>query len=295
MARDLVMALRGLRQLSFEEQLTDTTSAATYSGSPLVVNDPRVLSYQETHQNDELVGGDQQVDVYDKLVACEVTVEIARMRLDLLAALLGSAAVVQAGSTPNETATLTRKTSDEAPYFRVKGLIAYMGSDEASGAYLVTLVKAKVLSHSMAHNQDGYATVTLTMRALGRIYDSVIYELAQYETSPTLSETPDVTAPTISSSSPADGATGVAISVSPTITFSEEIQFNAGDFTLVRVSNDSVVAATVTINGAGTIVTINPDSDISAAEEHYIVVSKNVKDVAGNAIAAAQVINFTTA
>lgn len=295
MARDLIMSLRGLRKLSFEEQSTDTTSATTYSGSPLVVSDPRVLSYNETFHTDELVGGDQQVDVYSKLVALEVTVEIARMRLDLLAALLGTAAVVQAGSTPNETATLTRKTTDSAPYFRVKGLVAYMGSDESGGAYEITLLKAKVMTHSMAHNQDGYAAVQLTMRALGRIYDSQIYTLAQYETSPTYSETPDVTAPTVSSSTPADGATGVAISVSPAITFSEEIQFNAGDFTLVRVSNDSIVAAAVTINGAGTIVTINPTSDLASAEEYYIVISANVKDVAGNSIAAAQCINFTTA
>lgn len=294
MARDGIMALRGLRQMAMTEMLTDNSSAATYSSSPILAEGPQVLSYQENHSTDELPGGDEVVDYYSKLISCDLTVNIAKIKLDLLALILGTAAVVDAGSTPNETAELTRKTTDQAPYLKLEGLIAYLGSDESGGGYLVTFLKAKVASHSMNHAQDGYANVNLTFKALGRVYDSKLYTLKQYETTPTLSESPDVTAPTFTSV-PADNDTGVSVAADIVLTFSEEIQFNAGDYTLVKASDDSVVAAAVTINGGGTVVTVNPTGSLSASTEHYLIVSANVKDKAGNPIAAASVVSFTTA
>lgn len=295
MARDGIMALRGLRQLAFSEQLTDTSGGTTYD-TPILAEGPQVLGYTPIYATDELPGGDEIQDVYQKLTSMDITVNIAKMKLSLLAMLQGSSAVVSAGSTPNETATLTVKSTDQAPYVKIEGLVAYTGSDESGGGLLATILKAKLASGpAINHSQDGYANVTLTFKAIPRTYDSGLVTLAQYETKPTLSETPDVTAPTISSSSPADNDTGVVVTANLTVTFSEEIQFNSGDFTLVKASDDSVVAAAVTINGAGTIVTVNPTGSLTASTEHYLIVSANVKDKAGNAIAAATVISFTTA
>lgn len=294
MARDGIMALRGLRQLAFSEQLTDTSGGTTYD-TPVLAVGPQVLGYTPIYATDELPGGDEIQDVYQKLTSMDITVNIAKMKLSLLAMLQGSSAVVDAGSTPNETATLTVKSTDQAPYVKIEGLVAYTGSDESGGGLLATILKAKLASGpAINHSQDGYANVTLTFKAIPRTYDSALVTLAQYETKPTLSETPDVTAPTFTSV-PADNATGVVITDNIVLTFSEEIQFNSGDFTLVRVDTDAVVAAAVTINGAGTIVTINPTASLAASTEHYLIVSANVKDKAGNAIAAASAVSFTTA
>ena len=94
--------------------------------------------------------------------------------------------------------------------------------------------------------------------------------------------------------SPTDGATGVAVSVSPTLTFNNAMNANVlNGIALVSVVGDSPVAAAITINAARKVVTINPDSNLNAAEEYYIVVV-NATDIFGQTYADT-VVNFTTA
>lgn len=93
--------------------------------------------------------------------------------------------------------------------------------------------------------------------------------------------------------SPADGATGVAVGVSPTLTFSNPMNANVLlGIALVKVSDDSPVAFTATINAARTVVTIDPTSNLTATNEFYIVVT-NATDIYGQVLANA-VVNFTT-
>ncbi|SFR16751.1 Ig-like domain-containing protein, partial [Desulfoscipio geothermicus] len=109
--------------------------------------------------------------------------------------------------------------------------------------------------------------------------------------------TTDTTAPTVQSSTPADGATGVSVSADLTVTFSEAIQKSlaTSDNFILIASDGTVVDCTVSADAAGEIVTINPDSNLDALSDYILIVSTNVKDLAGNALAAPYVVNFTTA
>ena len=107
--------------------------------------------------------------------------------------------------------------------------------------------------------------------------------------------TTDTTPPT-ATFSPLNAATGVAVSVAPTVTFNEAIQKSlatTGNFVLMNATTGAIITTTVTVNAAGTIVTITPGSDLAGTTAHILSVSRNVKDLAGNAYAGGTT-RFTT-
>ena len=109
----------------------------------------------------------------------------------------------------------------------------------------------------------------------------------------------DTTAPTITARTPAPGATGIAVSVSPTATFSEPMNpatLTTSTFTLVKQGTSTPVAASVSY--AGQVATLDPTANLEAAATYTATVkggAAGAKDVAGNALAADSTWTFTTA
>ena len=102
----------------------------------------------------------------------------------------------------------------------------------------------------------------------------------------------DTTAPTLSSSTPADDATAVAIGGDLTLTFSEAVSKGTGNITLYDVTGSTALAtydvsSASEITGWGTdTLTINPASDLAANNDYAIKVdSTAIADSAGNAYA----------
>lgn len=109
----------------------------------------------------------------------------------------------------------------------------------------------------------------------------------------------DTLAPTLSSVSPADETTGVAVGADLVLTFSEAVVAGVGNITIASGSSVMTLAAAgpgVTI--AGSRVTINPASDFAYGSTYSVTVDANAfADAAGNAFAGvsgAGVWNFTT-
>ena len=99
--------------------------------------------------------------------------------------------------------------------------------------------------------------------------------------------TADTTAPTASSFTPVDNATGVAVAANLVVNFSEAIQKGTGNIVIKKVSDNSVVetmpvtAANVTVSG--TQLTINPTADLGQGTDYYVeIVNGAIKDIAGN-------------
>jgi len=92
--------------------------------------------------------------------------------------------------------------------------------------------------------------------------------------------------------SPADAATGVAVTISPTLTFNNALVTGVTGISLVTAGGD-VIASAITIDAAKKVVTINPNSNIGASTVHIITVSGAI-DVYGQALALTAY-NFTTA
>jgi len=93
---------------------------------------------------------------------------------------------------------------------------------------------------------------------------------------------------------PADNAVSVVVSSNLTLTFSNAMNGNIlNGIALIKASDDSPVAAAITINAARTVVTIDPTASLTAATEFYISVV-NATDIYGQVLANT-VVSFTTA
>lgn len=93
--------------------------------------------------------------------------------------------------------------------------------------------------------------------------------------------------------SPADGATGVAVSVSPTLTFSNPLAGGAENGIIITTAAGVPVPLVRTLNAARTVVTLNPNSNLGAATDHLIIVP-GVTDIYGQVLADT-VYDFETA
>ncbi|MCP4756233.1 MAG: hypothetical protein GY866_35675, partial [Proteobacteria bacterium] len=103
----------------------------------------------------------------------------------------------------------------------------------------------------------------------------------------------DSTPPTVSSKTPADGATGIAINTDLTVTFSEGMlagSFTASTFTL----NDGSGNVTGIISVDVDTVTFKPNTDLNNDATYTATITTGVQDAAGNALAANEVWSFTT-
>jgi len=104
----------------------------------------------------------------------------------------------------------------------------------------------------------------------------------------------DTTAPTLSSTSPASGATGAAFNGIITATFSEAMDpatITPTTFTLEETVAGTPVTGTVSSLGGGAI--FDPTGSLAASREYTATITTGVKDLAGNAFAGTTW-NFTT-
>lgn len=98
----------------------------------------------------------------------------------------------------------------------------------------------------------------------------------------------DTTPPTVTSTVPAANATGVSRTADITITFNEAMKastLNNNNIFIMKDSDSSVVAGSMTYNTAQTVVTFNPTSSLEASTSYTLYITNNVMDVAGNKLA----------
>jgi methionine-rich copper-binding protein CopC len=113
----------------------------------------------------------------------------------------------------------------------------------------------------------------------------------------------DNDAPTLSSTSPSDNATEVAINANIVLTFSEAVDAESGNITIKKTSDDSTIE-TIDVTGAkvsgsgSTAITINPSTDLTADIDYYILIDATAfDDTNGNSyagISSTTALNFST-
>ncbi|MEW6573798.1 MAG: Ig-like domain-containing protein [Bacillota bacterium] len=105
---------------------------------------------------------------------------------------------------------------------------------------------------------------------------------------------PDTYPPAVSSTDPANGATGVALGKTITVTFNEDIQAGANYASInLKHEDGSDVAFSKSI--AGAVLTLDPDANLSGSVTYTVYVpASSVKDLANNALASDYNFSFTT-
>ena len=109
----------------------------------------------------------------------------------------------------------------------------------------------------------------------------------------------DLTSPTVTTVTPADLATDVAVTANVTATFSEDMA--SSSFTpntsliLKRTADAAPGAATVTYNATDRRATLDPGASLDPSTSYTATVTTTARDLAGNAIVSDHSWSFTTA
>ncbi len=120
----------------------------------------------------------------------------------------------------------------------------------------------------------------------------------------TLTLTPDATAPTLVSSTPADDSTTFGISQNIVLNFSENVLRGTSGNIVIKKTSDNSLIETIAVTDAtkvsisSKVVTINPTANLQFSTDYYIEIAGTAfKDAAGNnfaGIADSTTLNFTT-
>ena len=102
--------------------------------------------------------------------------------------------------------------------------------------------------------------------------------------------------PTVTATTPANAATGVAINASPTATFSRAMSPASltGTSVTMRPQGGSNVTATVTYDAATNRVTLDPTADLQNAQTYEVTLANTIAAADGVAMAAPVTFYFTT-
>jgi hypothetical protein len=108
----------------------------------------------------------------------------------------------------------------------------------------------------------------------------------------------DTTPPTVVSTKPANGATGIPVSSSLTATFSEPVLSSTirsyTQFTL-KNSAGSLITGTITLSLDGKTATFKPSSSLAFSHKYTATITAGIRDLAYNAMTSAKSWSFTTA
>lgn len=282
---------------------TDTTSGTTYGQ---IVDGPGIkeMSFDVEMIGSESYGDGQILDEFSRIKACSTKVDHAWLSF-LQTALMFGGQQVSSGTTPNEVLTTGFGTAN-LPYFEIQIACNYTGPNGSStGAGLVILHKCKIKKYSYGQKMEDRHKVGYEVRGIPLLYQEPgwnfprCFSFVEQETYTVLTPAAaDTTAPTVSSTVPAANATSIAVSANVVITFSEamdKVSTNLREILLYADVAGTLIASTLTWDATGTIATLDPTSNLSAATVYRLVITTNVRDLAGNPMAAPVIQKFTTA
>jgi len=199
---------------------------------------------------------------------------------------------VNASSTASTTTKISATFSEamNAATINSSSFTLRQGSTAVTGTVAYSGVTA-TFTPSAALTAGTLFTATISTSATDAAGNALA---SNYAWSFTTASSADVTPPTVSSVVPASGASAIAVSSKVTATFSESMDattITASTFTLKQGS--TTVAGTVTYSG--TTATFSPAAALSGNTVYTAAVTTGVKDLSGNAMAAAYTWSFTTA
>jgi len=104
----------------------------------------------------------------------------------------------------------------------------------------------------------------------------------------------DNTPPTVTSTAPTSGATGVAVSSAVTATFSETMDFSTISTDTFTLSGSTPVTGTVNYDSVTRTATFTPSATLDGSTFYTATITTGVKDMAGNPLAAPYSWSFIT-
>lgn len=288
------MSLFSVQDLKLFPMLSDGPGGTTYDNA-LDVPGIQQLGMSPEFIEKELQGDGERLDLYSKLVGMTLKVQHGQISLEVLAALMGATRTLT-GSGSSEVEELVMAQSDIPGYFKLAGRVDYLGNG-VSGDYHSEYLKSKLSNFSIEHQGEDYAQVSFDCKLLRRISDGKMVILRRNATAAPITSTVDNTPPTVTAHLPLDGAAAHPVADPISWTFSEAMMpgtMDAANFWLVK-SDGSDVPFTMSYSTSTKTATLTPAAALDNSSDYLAGVTTGVRDAAGNRMAAAVMINFTTA
>lgn len=293
------MAMKtGVSNLHYAILSSDTSSGIVY-GTPVSLPKVAEITVQTASDSTTFYADNGPAETASALGEITVELNVADLDLDTQAALLGH--TVTGG-------VLVNHKDDTAPYVA----IMFEALKSNGSKRYVKLLKGQFSEPEDAFKTKGesveFQPMTISGTFVVREYDGNWKKTADEDHADYVSgigsawytsveSSADTTAPTVTCV-PADAATGVAVDASIVLTFSEAISTSTlviGESFVVVKDDGTVVAGAGTWDTDHEVYTFNPTSNLDASSNYNVIVTTAVKDLAGNALAAVNIFNFTTA
>lgn len=291
----------GLDQLYIAEVTADSTAAYT-AGTPQWLAPAAEASLAPTTSFEIQYADDQPYDVMAGEADTKITLKITNIDPESLALILGkiwdaaSGRMFDNGGTPPYFALGFRSKKSNGSY---RYYWFYKGKFDAPKEEIATLgekAEPKVLELTFTAIRTIYqwtiGSVTDSMKRVVGDQDSTGFVATGWFTQVQTYGAASPSALALSSSVPADGDTLVAVGSNMTLTFNNALLTGHQTEGIVLVQADgTLIDAAITIDATKKIVTVNPDSNLTAGTVY--IVTYAVQDIYNQTLSGA--INFTTA
>lgn len=293
----------GLRDVYYALVTQDDTSAYA-AGTPALLAPAMTVSIAPAVNAKTIYADDAPFDVFTSEGETKLDFELTQIPMEIRAIILGkvfdaaTGRLFDNGGTPPDIALSFRSKKSNGKYHYVqylKGKFTSPSRELASETDTPDPKSTKITFTAVKTTKQFVLSGSVTDGAKGVEGDTDItgFSAASWFTAVQVPVQGSPSALTMTPV-PADNATSVSVSADQTLTFSNPMDANVLlGISMIKASDDSPVACTITINAARTIVTINPNSNLTATTEHYINVF-GVKDIYGQTLAHT-VVSFTTA
>lgn len=176
-------------------------------------------------------------------------------------------------------------------------------SPSISGSYYIDSSNALVAVLAPSATLSASTAYTITISGIKDLSGNTMVGSTNF-TFTTAASAPggDVTPPTVSSTTPSNGATNIEPGNDLTVIMSEKVQSSTvNSTTLVLTKSDgTVIPSTVTLNSSDQkTITIDPSASLEFSTSYTLTIKgggtdPRIKDIAGNALAADSTVSFTT-
>lgn len=292
------MAVIGVNNLYYAVMIKDDNTGVSY-GTPKRITGTIKISIDPKVNNTTLYADDQPLENATSIGEVSVDLNVADLSIDVLSDLLGH--TVDGG-------VMLNKSPDVAPY------VAIMFESLMSNGkrMFVKLLKGKfqVPKDEFATKDDKvtFGTPSISGTFVMRLFDGAWRKIAREDYSgytssiganwyTSVESTDDITAPTVTTN-PLDAASNVTASNAFVWTFSKAIRANTvtpANFMLIKASDGTAVSGSLSADSTGKIITFTPTGNLAAATAYIAIATTNIKSLAGVALSANSITNFTTA
>ncbi len=252
------------------------------------------LSLEENANETIVPGANTDYATRGFIQSAVTTFKFAGISLKLLARMLGARYQLITDGDGNLTEIFDRRTDDKAPALKLDGLVDWIGDGMPKGDYHFLGLNGRVVGPpKIALATSEGAACELQIKWTRR-KDGGFYRMRAAQVGTALAASNDITPPAKSTSTPAAGASSVAVTGNRTVTFTKPVLLVEADWAVYKVVGGvltPVDIVTIAIDDAGKVVTLTTAS--LELNTSYRIVAVNVNDIHGNALDEVA-INFTT-